>query len=284
MITSAPLYHGLTVSRLHLGMIALILVVSFPLAIFLGYRIGRAKRARLGPDAETIGRVLSETTTTAFLGLLGLLLAFAFGNSLSVYQASKDAMTDEAAALGTAFLRLDYLADPGRADLRQALLDYARTRVLPRGASIDTEAKAEDFLRRSLQAQSRLWPLTLEATRDPTPAPIQAFVAGAMNAVVDAHLYRVATLSVPISAFTQAMVLAAALTAMLLVGDRMAMLGEVPTWRTFTFAIFLGVLMYTIVDIRRGGEGLIRVDDSALRATIFDMETTLAAGGGEGGK
>lgn len=292
MTTSAPLYQEITLSRLHLGMVALILVVALPFAVLAGYRIGRATRRRLGADSEAggeaggeaVGRVLSETTTSAFLALLGLLLAFAFGNSLAAFQSIKGAITDEAAALGTAFLRVDYLAEPGRTALQTALLDYARTRVVPRDAPIDTAAKAEAFLQTSLEAQSRLWPLTLEATRDPTPPPIQAFVAGAMNAVLDAHLYRVATLSVPISAFTQAMVLAAAIAAMLLVGDRMAMLGQLPTWRMLTFALFLGLLMYTIVDIRRSSEGLIRVDDSTLRATIFDMEAELGARAGRGGQ
>lgn len=282
MDTSASLYHELTLSRLHLGMIALILVVSLPLAVAAGYCIGRRMRRRLGADTEAAGRILSETTTSAFLALLGLLLAFAFGNSLAVFQSIKGAITDEAAALGTAFLRVDYVAEPGRTELQTALLDYARTRVVPRDAPIDTAAKAQAFLERSLDAQARLWPLTLEATRDPTPPPIQSFVAGAMNEVLDTHLYRMATLSVPISAFTQGMVLAAAIVAMLLVGDRMAMLNQVPTWRTFVFAVFLGVLMYTIVDIRRSSEGLIRVDDSALQATIFDMEAALgnhASGG-----
>lgn len=283
MTTSAALYNRLTLSRVHLGLIALILVVSLPLAIAAGYGVGRRTRQRLGAEADSIGRTLSETTIGAFLALLGLLLAFAFGNSLAVFQSMKAASIDEAAAIGTAFLRVDYLAEPQRTELQTALLDYARTRVIPGNAQLDTAAKARDFLERSLHAQARLWPLTVEATGDPTPPPIQAFVAGAMNAVLDAHLYRVATLSVPISAFTQAMLLAAALAAMFLVGDRMAMLGQVPTWRMLVFAAFLGVLMYTIVDIRRGSEGLIRVDDSALRATIFDMEAALGDRASAGG-
>ncbi len=147
---------------------------------------------------------------------------------------------------------------------------------MPKGTRIDTAAKAQAFLEKTLTAQSRLWPLTLEATRDPTPPPIQAFVAGAINAVLDAHLYRLATLSVPISAFIQAMVLAGGLIAGLLVGNRMGMLGHALTWRAFVFALFLCAIMYTIVDIRRSREGLIRVDDSAYYATIFDMEQTLA--------
>jgi ABC-type multidrug transport system fused ATPase/permease subunit len=274
--TSASLYHELTLSRLHLGQIAVILLVSLPLAVLVGFYIGRTRRRRLREEGDAIEKVVSETTMNAFLALLGLLLAFTFGNSLSVFESIKGAITNEAAALGTAFLRVDYLAEPGRTELQTAILDYAKTRIVPKGARIDTPDKAQAFLEKTLTAQSRLWPLTLEATRDPTPPPIQVFVAGAINAVLDAHLYRLATLSVPISAFTQAMVLAGAVIAVLLVGNRLGMLGHALTWRAFVFAFFLAAIMYTIADIRRSSEGLIRVDDSALYATIFDMEQALA--------
>jgi hypothetical protein len=210
------------------------------------------------------------------MALLGLLLAFAFGNSLTISQSIKDAITDEAAALGTAFLRVDYLAEPGRGELQAALLDYARTRMVPQGHAIATREQANAFLDATLTAQTRLWPLTLEATRDPTPPPIQAFVAGAVNTVLDAHLYRVATLSVPISALSQFIVLFSSCTALLLLANRTGMLGRTLTWRTFVFALFLGAVMYAISDVRRASEGLIRVDDSALAATIDEMEQSLA--------
>jgi hypothetical protein len=273
--TSAFLYRELTLSRLHLWHIALILAVLLPLGVLAGFFAGRSRRKRLREEGAAIEKLISGTTMNAFLALVGLLLAFTFGNSLSVFQSIKDAITHEAAALSTAFLRADYLAEPGRTELQAAILDYSRTRVVPKDERIDTAAKAQAFLETSLIAQSRLWPLTLAATRDPTPPPIQAFAAGAMNDALDAHLYRVATLSVPIAALTQAMVLASAVAAVFLVGNRMGMLGHALTWRAFLFAAFLGVIMFTIVDIRRGSEGLIRVDDSALYATIFDMEQAL---------
>jgi len=275
--TSAVVFSEITLSDIHLVPIAVVLLISLPGTVVIGFFAGRAKRRRLRDKGEDVGKVVGETTMNAFLTLLGLLLAFTFGNALTVSQSIKGAITDEAAALGTAFLRADYLEEPGRTRLQEALLEYAKTRVVPRHQPIDTRKKVLAFLETSLRAQAKLWPLTLEATRDPTPAPIKVFVASAMNDALDAHLYRLATLSVPVSAFTQAMTMAAALTAVFLIGNRTGMLGHHLNWRVFTFALFLGVLMYTIVDIRRASEGLVRVDDSALRATIYDMEQTLAA-------
>lgn len=273
--TAAALYTEITISGLSLLQVALILLVTLPLAVFAGFATGQARRRRMIDAGREADAIVGETTQGAFLALLGLLLAFTFGNALTVAQSIKAATTDEAAALGTAFLRADYLADPGRTALQRALLDYARTRIIPVDPPIGNRAQARAFLETTLQAQAALWPLTLEATRDPTPPPIQAFVAGAVNAVLDAHLYRVATLSVPISAFTQLMVLAASIAAIFLLGNRAGLLGRRLTWRTFAFALFLGAVMYTIVDVRRGSEGLIQADDSALDATIFDMEQAL---------
>lgn len=274
--TSAPLFTEITVPDLALWQVAAILLVCLPLALLLGFAAGRAKRRR--PTDEGVEKVAGETAMNAFLTLFGLLLAFTFGNALNVSESIKSAITNEAAALGTAFLRADYLAEPGRTALQTALLDYARTRVVSGHLPIDTEEKATAFLETSLSAQAKLWPLTLEATQRPeTPPAIQAFVAGAMNEALDAHLFRLATLSVPISSFTQWVALAGGVLALFLVGDRLAMLGHALTWQIFVFALFLAAVMYTVVDIRRSAEGLVVVDDSALDATIFDMEQALAS-------
>lgn len=220
--------------------------------------------------------VVGETTLSAILALLGLLLAFSFGNVLSFSQDRKTAVTNEAAALGTAFLRADYLAEPGRTQLKELLYEYSKTRVLPGNGVIDTFEKAQEYLHQTLQVQAKIWPLTLEATRAPTPPPIQAFVAGSVNEALDAHLLRMQALSNPVSEATQFMVLAAALTGLFLLGNRAGLLGRQLTWRTFVFSGFLFVVMMTITDTQRSGEGLVRLDDSTMRATILDMEIALA--------
>jgi hypothetical protein len=272
--TSASLFSQITLPSLAIGLTALLLAVLLPLAMMLGHVAGTRRRARLvaaGRESDTSG----DTSLGAILALLGLLLAFTFGNALSVSQASRAALTDEAAALGTAFLRADYLPDPGRTALQSAILDYAKTRVLPDGGRLDTLEKAQTFLDISLRAQARLWPLTLAATADPVPAPIQAFVAAAVNQALDAHLYRMQTFSVPVSEVVYLMMLAAALSALFLIGSTSGVDGRPLTARTFVFAGILFVVMVTIIDTQRGTEGLIRADDSPLRATIFDMEQAL---------
>ena len=272
--TSAALFNQITLPVLPIGQSALLLAALLPLSVVIGHFAGTKRRARLiaaGRKAETDG----DTSLGAILALLGLLLAFTFGNALSVSQATRAAITDEAAAIGTVFLRADYLPEPGRTALQVAILDYAKTRVAPGGGTLDTLERAQAFIDTSLRAQARLWPLMLDATADPVPAPIQSFVATAMNDALDAHLYRMQTLSVPVSEVVYLMMLVAAVTALFLIGSTSGLHGRPLTTRNFVFAGILFVVMITIIDTQRGGEGQIRVDDSPLRETIFDMEQAL---------
>jgi hypothetical protein len=275
-MTAMPMIGGVTLPLMSLPASGLMLLLLLPAAALLGYRIGARRRGQLlaaGREAETL---IGNTTLGAILALLGLLLAFSFGNALTIAQSSKGAMVEEASALGTVFLRVDYLPDPGRTELQAAILDYARTRVPPGDGALDTRERMAAFLGASLEAQARLWPLTLAATADPVAPPVQVFVAGAMNAALDAHLVRLALLSVPVSEVAQAMVLVAALAALLLLGNRAGMGGRPLNWRTFVFSGILFVVMLTILDVQRIGEGLIRLDYAPLLTTIMDMEMALA--------
>ena len=141
---------------------------------------------------------------------------------------------------------------------------------------METLDDVQEFIDRSITAQAQLWPLTLKATADPVPPPVKTFVAGAINSVLDQHLDRVKTLSNPVSEFTQGMVLALAMTALFLLGNRAGVVGRDLTWRTFVFSGFLLVVIFTIVDTQRPVEGFVITVSAAMRATIFDMEQALA--------
>lgn len=274
--TAFPLYDQISLPTFSIRIAVLILLVSLPLAALAGFTAGSSRRRRLPADKNASDLSMGETTLGGLLALLGLLLAFTFGNALSLSQDRKSLIIEEAAALGTAFLRADYLSEPGRTELQTAILDYTKTRIVPDTGSFASMEQAQAFLEESLQAQARLWPLTVELTADPLPPAMKSFIAGAMNDALDSHLHRTRVLSNPVSDVTQSMLLAVALTALFLIGYRSGMKGQPLSWQTFVFSGFLFLVMVVIVDTQRGNEGLIRVDDSALRSTVVDMERTLA--------
>lgn len=272
--TAVAVYGDITRPSFSIEVAALILVVVLPAVAWLGFAVGRAQRRRLVARNEEVNLTGGETTTGAILALLGLLLAFSFAHAMSLAETRKSTLIEEANALGTAFLRADYLPEPGRTELQQALYEYAQTRVLPGGGTRSRDDML-GFLDRSLQVQARLWPITLEATADPFPPPMQAFVAGSVNAVIDSHNSRLRTLQAPVAEISQLMVAVAALIALYLLGNRAALAGRKLSWRTFVFSALLIVVMLTITDIQRPGEGIARLDQTVLYATIFDMEQAL---------
>lgn len=273
--TAVAVYGEVNLPALSVLQTLFVLLLLLPLAAMLGWKLGSVRRKQTLAAGREIDMVVGETTLGAILAILGLLVAFSFGNALSQFDKRKQGALDEAAALGTAFLRADYLAEPGRTDLQRALLDYAETRVLSGKRPVTNRESAVVFLETTLLAQAELWPLTLAATEDPTPPAIKSFVAGAVNEVIDMHTYRLGALSEPVSDFVYVMMLATAVAALFLLGDRAAMLGRALTWRTFMLSGFLTIVMITIVDLQRSNAGMISLDQTALAATIFDMRAAL---------
>lgn len=273
--SAAAVYEDVTLPALGLGAVALILVVLLPTFAILGYWSGRSNREKRIAAGKEVDLSASEASLGAIVGLLGLLLAFSFGGAVSLLESRKNDIITEANALGTAFLRTDFLAEPEASELRDAIYAYAQTRVVPRADGLSTTEDVQAFIQRSLEAQSRLWPLTVAATDAPLPPALATFVASSMNDVLDAHALRMRSLSAPVAELSQTIVVMAALAALFLLGDRSGIAGRPLTWRTFVFSALLFAVMLTVLDVQRATQGLIRVDQSALQATLRDMETRL---------
>ena len=275
----SALYTDITLPLFRVHTMALLLLICLPLSAAAGFISGRRRRKKQLATSENIDPLIGEATFGGIMALLSLLLAFTFGHALTLAYQQEQTLIGEASAIGTAFLRADYLPEPGRIELKAALLDYAKTRVLPEDGQLNSTEKVYEFLQESMQAQSRLWPLTLEATTDPVPEATKFFIAGAINDVLDSHLERMQLLSVPVSDAAKGMMLICAVATLILLGNRAGLAGRPLTWRTFVFAGFLFFVMTMVIDLQRGEDGLIRLDDGSLLATIAEMELSLAGSG-----
>jgi hypothetical protein len=273
--TTAEVFRHVTLPSYGLGAAALVLFVLLPAVAILGLLTGRSNRQRRIASGKEVDLRAGEASLGAIMALLGLLLAFSFGSALSLLESRKLDVIAEANALSKAFLRADYLPEPSRSALKDALHEYAQTRLVPETGGLVSTEDASFFIERSLAAQDRLWPLTVDATDEPLPPAIATFVAGAVNDVLDAHQMRMRSISIPVAERSQIIVVVTALAALFLLGNRAGIAGRTLTWRTFTFAALLFVVMMTVLDLQRGSQGFIRVDQRALRATLADMEARL---------
>ena len=275
---AADLYSGFAEPLLSFPYLVVLLLVALPLAAFVGFHLGEVEYRRQRYDKVAAAQVPGSTSLGAMLALLGLLLGFAFSSALGWREARQSTLVEEAMAISTAFLTADLLEDPGRTDLQTRILSYAQTRLATPGDTAIREAW-RNFLARTLAAQAEIWPATFGALDTERSDPIRAAIARSVTDMRDAHTRRIAAAAEQIPPPAKLMISLVAVFAILIVGNRSALQGRQLTWRTFVFAGVLSIVMIVIFELDRTLEGTMRVNPDTLRATIHEMETSLAARG-----
>lgn len=262
---------------LPLWVLAIFVPLVLPMCSYLGYWTGRVKRQRLLADGDNVKPRASEDTSTAVMALLGLLLAFTFSFALSRAEDRRHTQVEEIAAIGTAFLQADLVAEPGRTALRQAIAAYAETRWSDADAFVN-EDLILDFVSRTVQAQEQLWPVAMAAIGGDTPAPIRTMVAGGITEVLDAHTRRYSAAVQYIPLFAKLMIFVVACTGLVLTSNSSAMNGHEFTWRNFLVAMLLSVVMIVVLDFERPREGLVKLDNSQFKLLVEELNGMLDAG------
>jgi len=247
---------------------ALFLVLLL-ISVEIGFRIG-LRRHRESVDAKRAVR--GDVTLGSMLALLGLLLAFTYAFSLSRADMRKQAIVHEANAIGTAFLRANLGSEPGRSELRQGLLNYARTRLIYKELYGDALREVVD---RSLDAQARLWPAAERALQGAVPGPLQASIVQAVNEVLDTHAIRLAVIHDRIPGAVFALLLLVAAASLAVAAHNVGLNGSINRWRMSAFALILSALILIIIDFDRGQHGLIRISLQPLEVVVKDLETQM---------
>ena len=251
--------------------VGLIFLVVLLAAVESGYRVGLL-RQESWKDAEAGG---GGIVLTSLFGVLGLVLAFTYASGVSRLDARKQAVINEANALGTAFLRADIAADPGRTELKKALYEYALTRSIPPETAV-TEKQRESLLEGTLEKQAHLWPATMQVIAQDNPAPLEASVIAAMNSVFDAHTIRLAAVLDHLPNIVMWLLLMVAAAALSVAGYNAGIQGRMSRWRMSAFTVVLTAIALVILDFDRPNDGTIVVSQYSIDAVIADMEAELS--------
>jgi hypothetical protein len=142
----------------------------------LGFRLGRRQRA----TADDATRSLVGATCASFLGLLALLLGFAFAFAAGRYNSRCDVVMREANAIATAYRSAGLLPEPQRSEIREMLRRYVADRM--RVYELGTEAAAA-AARECGTLQGALWARVVTAA---TGKEIQPVIAGTVLATFNA--------------------------------------------------------------------------------------------------
>ena len=109
--------------------VGLVAFGSMVLASIAGHLVHRIELARRHGEQAEQADGQEGYLVSAVLGLLALLLAFTFGLALDRFETRRQLVTQEANAIGTAYLRAQLLDDPHRARLSNLLIAYTDNRI-----------------------------------------------------------------------------------------------------------------------------------------------------------
>ena len=110
-----------------------LLVISYVVFLFAGMmasmEVGRRfGRSRLHNDPAGFDKGTGAVEGAVF-GLLGLIIAFTFSGAASRLESRRHLITEEANAIGTAYLRIDLLPENSQSGLRELFREYLDLRL-----------------------------------------------------------------------------------------------------------------------------------------------------------
>jgi len=222
----------------------------------LGCRLGlRAHRA--GKEQSDVG-----TLAGAALGLLALLVAFSFSMAVARYDSRRNAVLEEANAIGsTAYFAL-MLPREAQGPILQELREYTQVRI-GLGKPRDPGKLRRDIAR-SLELQAQLWQRATAVTEAaPQSLPTYRFV-GSLNEMNNVHERRLTALrnSVPLAVLV--MLVLTAMVAMGFTGYAEGITGARRQGANILMAITIAMLITMIIDLNRPYQGFIEVSPQAL--------------------
>jgi len=228
------------------------------IALECGWRLGRWSRLRNSKEEDpSVGAIVG-----AVLGLLAFMLAFTFSMAASRFDSRRQAVLDEANAIGTTYLRARLLPDPQRSEVARLLREYVGTRL--RAVKEREERNLAEAVAHSETLQEQLWSQATAAA-EKNANPITGLFLQSLNEVIDLHAARIQIAMrsrIPLSIWCG--LFALAFVGMVSTGYQagLSVTRRTPAMLLLVVA-FAGVL-FLIADLDRSQEGFLRVNQGAM--------------------
>jgi hypothetical protein len=222
------------------------------LAMLAAGEIGR----RLGAFSRSREQSHNPTLEGAMLGLLALMIAFTFAMALSLFEARRDAILNEANAIGTTALRARLLPAPHDAQVNKLLRDYVQIRVdLFRQES--SAADMEAAIKRSNAIHISLWQQVKQVQAvDAGMVPTGLFIQ-TLNEMIDDQEKRVTAYGNRVPNIVLIALYVIAFVAIAFTGFGAELDSRQSRLPIYVMGILVAVVLLLIQDLDRPGAGLI---------------------------
>jgi hypothetical protein len=226
------------------------------LAVEVGYQAGMARqRAKSHEKEAPVGAMVGAT-----LGLLAFLLAFTFGLGANMFQAKRDVLLNEANAIGTTWLRADFLPAAERDAARTLLREYVDIRL-----AAAESGEVEGAMQRSEEIHNALWAQASEAMNDDSRSVAAGLFVATLNDVIDLHAKRVTIgLRTRIPPTIWYALYAIAFFSFGTMGYHAGLGATNRSFATLAVAIIFSAVIWLIADLDTSQEGTLRVSQQVM--------------------
>jgi len=227
----------------------------------------RVARSKATDDPNDCSQGQEEYLLGGSLALLALLLAFTFGLVLNRYEGRRQLVTNEANAIGTAYLRAQLLDEPHRSRLSGLLIAYTDNRI--RVASSGAEANAN--LAKNDQLVTQMWAAVSAAGGSAQAHGISMPLLEAFNEIINLDTERKVAwrLRVP------AGVLALLLAYLIVTAGELGYIVEGARGRRAALMLFVLIALSigVITDVNRPSSGAIRESQRPMIDLLNSLRT-----------
>jgi CDP-diglyceride synthetase len=221
-----------------------------------------------------------ESTANAFvgtvLGLVAFILAFTFGIVTNRYDDRKALVLEEANAIGTAYLRADFMSDPDKGKTKELFREYLDSRI---GVVQKRDlTQIMKLLTDAARIQQELWELAVANSSKDTNSVVAALYVDSLNSVLDVHAKRVAVgLQARVPVGIWAVLYMLVFLGMFGVGYQMGISGsKARSWMTPILAVSFSLVLLLIASLDRPTNSFITVSQQPLVDLRNSMESDQA--------
>jgi hypothetical protein len=245
-----------------LGIVTLLLIALAE----VGYRLGIAYRRR---DVHAASGH-SGSIQGAVLGLLGLLLGFSFAMSVGRFEARRDLLLQEANAIGTTWLRADFLPAPYDQQARDLLVRYTKLRINGFAAKEGTENYRQTRAE-VVDIHRKLWRCADAAVEEKSTPAVVSFVTS-LNETIDLDASRLAALRNRVPGAVWLLLLAVASCSAWASGYSSGVNDTRSIFSELAFPLLIGVVITLIADIDRPYKGLVGISQAPLEELLETIQ------------
>jgi hypothetical protein len=226
------------VARLDERLVTLALTIMMLAAWQAGKRIGRRTLSK--------GDSKPSRFDDASIALMGLLLAFAFGSSISKYEQRRLAVVADSNAIGDFYTCAALLREPTRIELQTVIKQYAQLRLdLARGLS--PEADLDSALPTFDRMHGQMVQLVGRALTDGTPIAVS--LTNTLNAVSSNQATRLSAIRDRLPTSIVMLLFASAIITMLLIGREQGNSDRQEVAGTICFVLLVSLSVYVTLDL-----------------------------------